>query len=426
VLGQVIAHAMIRSTHSSPITLPASTTSCLGLNLAWVIVFVLSLAYFFIEFQSGRLCALMGTDFRGYYASGQIVRQHGFSQVYNPVLQDEFQSTLYQRCPAPAIPQPMPRVATPYLPVFILFFLPLTALEFTTAYLVWTAFNLLLLALYLCHFARVLGLRLSALSLAQWTICLPVIASLYLGQSNLWLALCLGECVLAGLRNHPLQSGQWLGGLLLKPHTLVLFFPGLILARWRQVLAGFSLSALIVLGGSILLAGFTGLRGSLGLMFRFAGPLIQTAPTMTNWRSLALNLDLLLPGWLAWSIGIVGMLVTIWLVLSLWRRNTLLSDEGFVLLVLVTYAGTCALSWHSHFYLFMPLIPLLLYLDGRGRLPLPLLAAWLLGPPIWFGIVSIFWPDIVRNLFGLGMLALDLAILIWGRGRFLALRNSPR
>jgi len=56
-----------------------------------------------------------------------------------------------------------------------------------------------------------------------------------------------GEFVLAGLRNHPLQSGQWLGGLLLKPHTLVLFFPGLILARWRQVLAGFSLTALIVL-----------------------------------------------------------------------------------------------------------------------------------------------------------------------------------
>ncbi len=161
-------------------------------------------------------------------------------------------------------------------------------------------------------------------------------------------------------------------------------------------------------------------------MFRFAGPLIQTAPTMTNWRSLALNLDLLLPGWLAWSIGIAGMLATIWWVLSLWRRNTLLSDEGFVLLVLVTYAGTCALSWHSHFYLLMPLIPLLLYLDGRGRLPLPLLAAWLLGPPIWFGIVSIFWPGLVRNLFGLGMLALDLAILIWGRGRFLALRNSSR
>jgi len=136
-------------------------------------------------------------------------------------------------------------------------------------------------------------------------------------------------------------------------------------------------------------------------------------------------LDLLLPGWLSWSIGIAGMLATIWWVLSLWRHNNLSSDEESVLLVCATYAGTCALSWHSHFYLLMPLIPLLIYLDRDARLPLPLLAAWLLGPPVWFGIVSLFWPDMLRNLFGLGMLALALVLMLWS-GRQLVTRRFQR
>ncbi len=56
-------------------------------------------------------------------------------------------------------------------------------------------------------------------------------------------------------------------------------------------------------------------------------------------------------------------------------------------MILATYAGTCAVTWHAHFYLLMPLIPLLAYLDGRRLLPSGVLAAWLLAPPLVYLLV---------------------------------------
>ena len=66
-------------------------------------------------------------------------------------------------------------------------------------------------------------------------------------------------------------------------------------------------------------------------------------------------------------------------------------------LILATYAGTIAVSWHAHFYLLMPLIPLLMVLDGKHMLPVRVLVAWLLGPPLIYLVVYLTMPELART-----------------------------
>ena len=109
----------------------------------------------------------------------------------------------------------------------------------------------------------------------------------------------------------------------------------------------------------------------------------------------------------------VGMISTLGVVLYLWLNRPGGSPARWVLLILATYAGTCAVTWHAHFYLLMPLIPLLAYLDGRRLLPSGVLAAWLLAPPLVYLLIYQLIPSLARNGFGMGMLALDLLLLAW-------------
>jgi hypothetical protein len=199
----------------------------------------------------------------------------------------------------------------------------------------------------------------------------------------------------------------------IKPHTLILLLPGLLLSRRWRALLGFGAGAAAILGSSLLLGGMQGVVESARLAARFAGPLIQTAPTMMNWRALALNLALILPEGIAWGLAIAGMTFTVGIVLVLWLSRPGGSPDRWAMLILATHAGTCAVSWHAHFYLLMPLIPLLAYLDGRRVLPTGILAIWLLAPPLVYLLAYLLSPPLVRNGFGMGMLALDVLLLAW-------------
>ncbi len=301
----------------------------------------------------------------------------------------------------------------PYLPVFVLFFLPLTLLDFTTSYLLWVCLNLAFLVIYLMFFSKAIGEQIGGFRLFQWVICIPVIANLFLGQMNLWLVICLGEFTRYAMTGWRVRSGYWLGGMLLKPQTLVLFLPGLVLGQNWGALLGFLASLLIILGISLVLAGPQGLAANALLMVKFAGPLVQTAPSMMNFRALALNLSSHLPAWTTWAVGIAATSLVVFSVLWYWREHSGGPQSRFALLLLATCAGAFAITWHSHFYLLMCLIPLLLYLDQNKKLPLSVSSVWLFGPFILYGVASLVRPDLVRNLFGLGMLALNQFLLTW-------------
>jgi hypothetical protein len=391
------------------------------LDWAWLVMMLVLLVLAMFAFNTRDLCAYMGTDYRGYYTSAQIALERGFASVYDHDIQVEYQSLLSHPCAAESLP-PMERVSMPYQPVFVLLFLPMTAFGFTSGYVLWVALNLGVIYIYLLRFSKALSVSLTTFRLLQWLVCLPMITNLYLGQMNVFLMVCLAEFTLALIKGQQLRSGMWLGGLLIKPHTLVLLMPGLLLSRRWGVVRGFLSGSLVIVGGSIAISGLDGVRSSLELAVSFAGPLIQTASTMMNWRALALNLSGFIPDWIAWMMALAGMALVAVLVLYLWLRRSRQPEVGVVLLVLATYAGTLTVAWHSHFYLLVPLIPLLVFLDGRKILSLNVRLAWLFGPPLWYMLVYVLDPSSARNWFGLGMLALSLYLLAWASVRLI---NNP-
>lgn len=391
------------------------------LDRLWLLALLAMLVTGSLMFRSGRYCAYLGTDFRGYYAAAQIARERGFDHVYERAVQVEYQSGLLMKCPGTGAVAPPLQVYMPYWPIYVLVVLPLTYLDFTTSYALWSLLNLIGLIAYLQYFLRAVGSSISLKHILQWIVCVPVLSSLALGQMNVLLVICLGEFIVALLHGRPLRSGVWLGAMLMKPQTLILILPGLIIGRKNRTLAGFGLGTLAVLVSSLLVGGLSGVTKSIILAVQFAGPLIQTAASMMNFRALALNLGLVWPAWLAWSIAICGMVLSSGLVFYLWRReDAFASSTSIILLTLATLAATFTVSWHSHFYLLILLLPLLLFLDSKSILPPSGRWVWIVGPPLLYLLLNLINPATAREGLGLGMLALGLGLLVWASNLIIA------
>jgi hypothetical protein len=409
----------------SPSNHPSNLVNGL-LDRLWVLALLAMLVTGSLMFRSGRYCAYFGTDFRGYYAAAQIVRELGFDKVYDQAVQVEYQSSLLMKCPGTGAVAPPLQVYMPYMPIYMLVILPLTYLDFTTSYALWSLVNMVGLIAYLHYFLIAAGSSISLKLILQWIVCVPVLSNLALGQMNVLLVICLGEFVLAFIHGRFLRSGVWLGVMLIKPHTLILILPGLIIGRKNRTLVGFGLGTLAVLVSSVLVSGLAGVTNSIQLAVQFAGPLIQTAASMMNFRALALNLGLVWPAWLAWAIAICGMVLSSGLVIYLWRRDAYVSRESIILLILATFTATFAVSWHSHFYLQMLLLPLLLFLDSKSILPQSGRWVWIVGPPLLYLLLILINPATAREGFGLGMLALSLGLLVWAANLIISERIKTR
>jgi hypothetical protein len=383
------------------------------LNLLWIALFAFYISFAGWYVATGSLCDYMGADYRAFYASAQIARDRGFAQVYDLKTQDAYQRPLYDQCysgPArvPYVPVPMP-----YLPPFVLLFMPMAPLPYMTSYFVWIFLNLALIVLYMFRFKRALGAVNGGDIMAQLLVCLPVFSNFFLGQVNGWMLICLAEFLLALMKGKDFRAGLWLVGLLVKPQTLILILPGLLLARRFKSLAGFTVSCVAIAGISMLLAGGYGLGDLAILILHYVRGLPTNAPeAMMNWRAVAFNLSNLVPPNVAWAISMGGLMVTAGVGLSLWVRPSLLPDR-LPLILFGTYAATCAATWHSHTHMILPLIPLILYLYAQKQISWRLVYLWLLGPSLIFPIMLAVKPDIAYNLFGLSMLGLNMLLVTW-------------
>jgi len=366
-------------------------------------------------FTTRGLFEYLGLDYRAYRSSAEIARSIGFAQVYDLNTQARFQRPLHQAYSFGLWRIPFAPTPTPYLPAFILPLLWLPDFKPVPGFLFWALLNAAVLVAYLRRFVSAAGAQSGRSAGCEFLLSLPVFTNLVFGQINVWLFIFTGEFLLAGMRRKEFRSGLWLGGLLLKPQTLILFVPGLLIGRRFKILAGWAASAAVILGLSVALAGIEGMINLAQLVRIYPASLPTTFPeSMMNWRALTINHALVLSPSLAWRVGMAGLMMTLVLGLASWLRPAPPGSPSFALLVLGTWAATAGVAWHSHVHMAMPIFAPLLYLALQQRLPRWLLHVWILSPSILF-LVEAFCIGAGRAhiMAGLAMLAVNSLALGW-------------
>jgi alpha-1,2-mannosyltransferase len=393
-------------------------------NPAWLILLASFLVGFIAFILSGRGCDFLATDFRGYYVAGQITRLAGVAAVYEPRRQAESQATLLLKCPDGTVRPARLSVMVPYLPVFILPFLPLPSLEFTASYVIWSLMNLVILFFYLYRFSTALPARTNWLVLFQWALCFPLLVNLMLGQINVILVIALGEFVLCLSQDKPFRAGLWLGGLMLKPHLLILLLPGLLISRNWKTLFGFGACSALLLTASLFLTNPSDLHAWLAVVRSFVDSSFNSIPDMMNARGMAFNLERFIPASIAWLAAAILILVTALLVLNRWKEPGI--TYNIFWLMLATFAGTFIVTWHSNLYLWLVLLPFLIALDLEDQLPLAFLVVWILGPAAVFFPVYFFNPELAQPALAVAMLCINFILVVYSTSRLkLSQKGSP-
>lgn len=361
------------------------------LSLILFALMVLEILYLAGAVHFAGLLSAVGADFRALYAAALIAREEGFSHIYNLERHVPVQEALCQVAgpEAPCVLIPMV-----FLPVFLLPILPITFLSPVPAFALWSALNLFGALLFLRPWVQGLGPSTRRRVLAMALLSFPVFSNLLWGQSNLWLMLCIGFFLREWERECPFRAGLWVSGLLLKPQTIVLLLPALILARQWDILAGVAVGTVALLGVSLLLVGPSGMALWMGILGGFSRPSPSLVPevvgaeTMMNWRSIGILLSEVLPSPLAWGIAVGGILLTVSAALAVAWRADLWDAEGRERFTLGVLAATLAATWHAHSHTAMVLLPPLLALEARRALQRHALPLWAL-LPAWVPFVNI-------------------------------------
>jgi hypothetical protein len=341
----------------------------------------------------------VGIDYRLWYATAEIMRDHGLASVYDQ----------YSRPNPFAMPfWPLP---FPYLPLFASCLVLLLPFSPVTGFLLSTLLKTAIVLVYLWGLVRRTQPTRHSLPISLVLLSLPVFLNLLLAQMNVWLLIALGESLIALRRGKNWQAGLWLGGLLLKPQTLILLIPGLLIAKKWRVLGGFVVASAVVGILSLLLAGPAGLVGVYQVISQWPSILAESG---MNWRALSLNLSLAWPGTeaIALVILLIGSLLTTTVALWLWLSRSGVEDS--YILYLGTYAATCAVTWSSNVHMALPLLAPGVLLWVERKAPSWLVCLWLFVPTTLFLTMAFTQdPGTAHNVAGTSLLATNLGLLGW-------------
>jgi len=352
------------------------------LTAAIVTIFIITIGLIIINSQNLEinLCGHLAYDYCAYWSVGRLVNQHGWKAVYNLELLSQYQKQIYPQQTNSS--QSFEVCPVPYLPPFVIPFQLLSMIQVPYSFLTWTLVNVIGFIIYLHFFStkladRPLPLRLDLLIL----ISSPVVLNLLLGQINIWLAICVGEFIRAILSDKPYKAGLWLGGWLLKPQLLILIILFLVIWRSLKVLAGFLISAIVIMGITLNLIGANGFLSLMRILFEYS----EGSPTnyiagMMNWRMLGWHITSITSSTLGWITIILGSLLTISLTLFVFRRKIPYDSSEFTIALLGIFAATGAVTWHAHLHLSIILIPPMIYLLLKNRFDKKLFLIWVFFP----------------------------------------------
>jgi len=330
----------------------------------------------------------VGDDFVAYWSVGIVSDQKGYSQIYeidniSAVYSNEIKEQGY------VIDIDNNIYTAAYLPVFVLPFQLLSRVNIPYSYWIWNFTNLVILFGYLVYFLKSIKSRNQAsfnllYLLILVSISYPVIKNLTSGNVNVFLLICTGEFLRNAINKKTFVSGLWLGGLLLKPPLLILIVPILLITRNWDVLKGFFVSFGMILLASVFMVGFSGMISLINQWIMISNDTFSnTAPgLMINWRMIGFTLGDQFSMPYSWVITWLGILITILAVYFLTKLNPIFGSPAWVVVMLGVFSATIAITWHSHYYMAMVLIPFLLYALVYKLISQKTILLWVIVTPI--------------------------------------------
>jgi hypothetical protein len=334
--------------------------------LAGVFLFAMTISHVIMLPQLVPLLRNGYQNFTIFYTAGKMVRDGRTAVLYNLSAQYEVQR---QFAPDVRIRQ----AALPYNhpPFEALLFVPLTLLPYWKAYLLWTAFNLIMLALTLFilrrQFAEISDLSPVFVVLAA-TGFFPVVTALVQGQDCILLLFFFALAMVAFEKGSDVAAGAFLAAGLFRfqlalPLILILAF-----RRWRLLL-GFAPVAALLGVASLMMVGWKGatdyVRFVLSLEKSGAGGSIVAAG-MPNLRGIITGV----PG-LSASPTLVAALTAVCslaaILIAVWWIHVAKASGSFAFTLATLTA--ILVSYHALAYdlsLLLPALLLLFSVPGRG------------------------------------------------------------
>ena len=366
------------------------------------------------------------TDYYAFYNAGKIINEGEFADIYNLEILADLERELLVDIDG-QVGEDFVVNPVQYPPVFLWIFSLFAWMDFPISLLVWSGTNFLVLVGYLWFFARkVSGKVPTAQLLLLFLVTFPVLHSFHYGQVNVWLLICAGEFLRMSLSKKPWPAGLWLGGLLIKPHLLILLLPFLLIQKRYKEIAGFIISAIAVFGLSFILVGFDGFIALKDVMFQAAqGGVSSGFQFMMNWRMLSHYVGLLSSPIVGNVVLIVLTVVTAVLPLIVFRKKIAEDSPRFAVAMLGVLAATTAVTYHIHVHTAMILIPILLYLTLQEMISFKWILVWCLVPILLFftqyfltallvlGLLPEAFAYFVVISYGMGMLVVNMILLIW-------------
>jgi hypothetical protein len=395
-------------------------------NLAIAGLIAFYLAQVLLDVARGNVFGNLAIDFASFWSAGHIANRYGYGAVYDLDLMAQVQ---VQLMPAGiTTTTPFHVMPTAYLPVFLLPFQLLALLPPSVAAGVWFLVNLMGCTLYLRTFAlRLAGHGTGHRLILMLMVSAPAFLNFFIGQTNLWLMICIGEFLLTAITGKAFRSGNWLAGLLLKPQCLILIVPWLLLQRWWKTTLGMMAAGAVIIGCSWALAGTDALVRLVQLWLGYVGGLPSSDPQlMMNWRMIGIYLGQLVGPQLGWAVAILGLAASFLAALYLCRTRFDASSPRFPVAFLGIIASTTVVAWHSHVHMAMILIPPLAYLFlkdpelFKDKLDwwvfLPATVSFLklmLAALMRAGVLSDSVIPLLDFLAGIGLLGVNMVLLGW-------------
>ena len=299
-------------------------------------------------------------DFTIFYTSARLLRNGQASALYDLAAQYRMQLTFTD---VPIRHGPLPFNHPPFED---LLFVPFTVLDYWPAYLVWTALNVVMLAVSVAllrrHFSQLAAVSPLVLGLGA-TAFFPVAIGIVQGQDVILLLFLFVLAVISLDRGNDAVAGAFLAAGLFRPQLVVPLVVFVAIRRWR-VLVGFTPVALVLGAISVAIMGW---RGPLdyarfvlhleGTGARAFGP--QAVP---NLRGLVEQLPGISP---SGQGALLLILASSLLVFFVTLRRIHNGRDSVIFLSVLAAVTTILISFHALVYDVSLLLPMVLFLLSR-------------------------------------------------------------